>query len=114
MTKTRALIIALAALISWANSKTAAAQSCTPHITNIDFGEIDVTANVPFSTTGQYTISCSSFIGVSAIRTCPNIGMGAGGGLSSGQRYLVSGANTLNFNLFGDPGHATIWGSRYG
>lgn len=113
MTKKPVLIIVLAALISGAYSNMAQAQSCTPHVTNIDFGEIDVTANVPFSTTGQYTISCSSFVGVSAIRTCPNIGVGAGGGLPSGQRYLVSGTNFLSFNLFSDPGHATIWGSRY-
>lgn len=90
------------------------AQSCTPTITNIDFGEIDVTTNAAFAASGQYSIACSSFIGVSAIRTCPNVNAGSGGASGSGQpRYLSKGSDVLHFNLFSDPGYASVWGSRY-
>ena len=92
----------------------ASAQSCTSSITSIDFGVIDVTANIPFSTTGTYSISCGGFIAVTAVRSCPNINQGLGGADPSGNpRYLMNGMDRLNFNIFSDVSHATLWGSRY-
>lgn len=87
-------------------------QNCNAGITNIDFGPIDVTANTPFTTAGTYHVTCTAIL--SAVRTCPNVNAGSGGGSGSGDpRYMLNGANQLQFNLFSDPGHATVWGSRF-
>jgi spore coat protein U-like protein len=90
----------------------ARAQNCSAtNITSLDFGSIDVTANTPFTTSGTYTASCSGIV-LSAVRTCPNIGIGTGGNHASGApRYLLNGSHQLAFNLYQDAGFATIWGS---
>ncbi|WP_072392702.1 spore coat protein U domain-containing protein [Hyphomicrobium sp. CS1GBMeth3] len=87
------------------------AQTCNGGITNIDFGNIDVTANTSFPATGTYSITCTAI--ASAVRTCPNINAGTGGGSATGDpRYMTNGANQLQYNLFTDPSHTTVWGSR--
>ena len=102
---TGALAYCALALTTWA-------QSCTYSITNINFGNIDVTANSAYTTTGTFTANCSSPLLVpGTMRVCPNINAGTGGSSSGNPRYLLSGANQLAFNLFQDTGHTTIWGS---
>ncbi len=87
------------------------AQTCSGNITNINFGHIDVTANTSFVATGTYSMSCLAIL--SGVRTCPNINAGTGGGSGTGDpRYMTDGTNQLRFNLYSDPGHSTVWGSR--
>lgn len=103
------LLIALLCIVA---STPSVAQTCDADITNIDFGEIDVTANVAFPITGTYSVSCDNIL-LAAVRTCPNINAGTGGASPSGdQRYMLSGANQLRYNLYSDPSYATVWGSR--
>src|SRR5439155_3512528 len=72
----------------------------------------DVTANTAATTSGTYTATCSAILQV-GVRTCPNVGAGTGGGDASGQpRYLTSGGNQLQYNLYSDAAFTTVWGSR--
>jgi len=90
----------------------AASQTCTFGIDSLNFGNIDVTTNTAFTTSGTYSASCSGIL-LSAVRTCPNVGPGTGGGNPSGNpRFLTSGAAQLQYNLFSDAGFSTVWGSR--
>jgi spore coat protein U-like protein len=86
------------------------AQSCTFTITNLNFGNIDLTANTVFNTTGTFTANCTGNRNVT-VRVCPNIGDGSGGSNNLNPRFLLSGSNQLNYNLFQDSAHTTVWGS---
>jgi spore coat protein U-like protein len=88
------------------------AQNCTFSIDSLNFGNIDVTANTTSTTSGTYSASCTLIL-LPALRTCPNVGAGTGGGNASGNpRYLTSGANQLAYNLYSDSSYTTVWGSR--
>jgi spore coat protein U-like protein len=105
------LLLAVA-LLALSATTPAFSQSCSFGIDNLSFGSIDVTTNTSFTTSGTYSASCSGIL-LSAVRTCPNVGAGTSGGHASGNpRYLVSGANQLEYNLYSDPAHTTVWGSR--
>jgi spore coat protein U-like protein len=100
------------ACLLWLSAHPAAAQTCTFGIDNINFGNIDVTANTAFTTSGTYSASCSGIL-LAAVRTCPNVGAGTGGGNASGNpRYLTNGVPQLEYNLFSDAGYTAVWGSR--
>jgi spore coat protein U domain-containing protein, fimbrial subunit CupE1/2/3/6 len=104
------LPLALVALVLW--PRPAMAQVCAFSIDSLSFGNIDVTTNVAFTTSGTYAAACSGIL-LAAVRTCPNVGAGTGGGAASGDpRYLTSGSAQLEFNLYSDGGHSTVWGSR--
>ncbi|MBX9591376.1 MAG: spore coat U domain-containing protein [Hyphomonadaceae bacterium] len=106
----RTCLIAVVLLL--VSASPALAQTCNFSIDNLNFGNIDVTANTAFTTSGTYSASCSGIL-LSAVRTCPNVGPGTSGGDPSGNpRFLKSGAAQLDYNLFSDAGFSTVWGSR--
>jgi spore coat protein U-like protein len=83
--------------------------SCTIVSTaTLNFGSQGVlTANVDQITTLQ--VQCTN--------TTPyNIGLdaGTGTGATVTTRKLTSGANTVNYSLYSDSGHSTVWGNTVG
>lgn len=59
----------------------------------------------------------SSSISVNCTNTTPfNIGLSAGGGAGATvtNRVMTSGTNTLNYSLYQDTGHASVWGNTVG
>src|SRR3989337_4174401 len=87
----------------------AAAQSCNAAIDGLNFGMIDLTANIPYDTSANVHVTCTGTVGAT-VRVCPNIGQGSGGSDPGGApRYLTNGTDLLHFNLFQDPGRSTIW-----
>jgi spore coat protein U-like protein len=88
----------------------AQAQTCTYSITNIVFTGVDTTLNTTFDATGTLTINCTG-IRTRTVRVCPNIGSGTGNPTASNPRQLANGANVMNYNIYQDAGHGTIWGS---
>lgn len=89
----------------------AAAQTCTATITNLDFGSIDLTSGTVFDTQGTATVTCTGTPG-RRVRACFNIAAGTGGVAVGGDpRYLVNGANQLQFNLFKNNARTKVWGS---
>jgi spore coat protein U-like protein len=89
----------------------ALAQTCSFTISNLDFGTINVTANVAFTSTATYSASCTGTANTT-VRTCPNIDVGSGGSTSGSPRFLLSGATKLNFNLYQDGSYTSVWGSN--
>jgi spore coat protein U-like protein len=89
----------------------ARAQSCSFTISPLAFGNIDLTANTPFTSSATYLASCSGN-GNATVRTCPNIDAGSGGSTSGSPRFLLNGATQLNFNLYQDGAHTSVWGSN--
>jgi spore coat protein U-like protein len=87
------------------------AQSCNFSISNLDFGNINLAANTAFTSTASFSVSCTGTAN-STVRVCPNIDAGLGGTVSGDPRFLLNGAEQLNFNLFQDGAHMTVWGSN--
>jgi spore coat protein U-like protein len=108
---TPGLVLALALLVP----RQAGAQSCSFSVSNVAFGPVDLTANIPFDTTAGYTASCTGGTPGQTLRLCPNLGAGSGGANgANAPRYIVSGANQVGYNLFTDSGRTSVWGSYTG
>ena len=91
-----------------------AAVSCTFSITNVNFGTIDLTANTTFDTTATFSATCSGGPPSGAVQVCPSINAGSGGVAASGDpRYMLNGTTQLQYNLFQDSSHTTVWGSQF-
>jgi spore coat protein U-like protein len=79
-------------------------KSCTVSAGALDFGQ---TANLsaPLTSTANITARCSN--------TTPyqiGLGLGANGGSSPASRLMRSGASTIQYGLYRDPGHTVPWG----
>ena len=80
------------------------AANCLVTANNIAFGNYDGTA----------ARSASQDLKVRCTNTLPyTVKLSSGGG-SFAQRLLSSGSNTLQYNLFTDAGHTSIWGDGVG
>ncbi len=87
------------------------AQQCTVTAADLQFGNIDVTANTTIDTTTRVIATCTGHVG-QTVRVCPDLGAGSGGADSGlNPRFLASGANPLAFNLFANAARTAIWGS---
>lgn len=94
-------------------SGTAAAQSCTFSMSNVDFGTINLAANINFDTTATFQASCSGTAG-RTVRICPSFGSGSSGVAAGGDpRYMLLGATQLNYNIYRNAGRTLVWGSRF-
>jgi spore coat protein U-like protein len=89
----------------------ARAQSCNFAISPLNFDTIDLTANRPFTSAATYSASCTGTANTT-VRTCPNIDVGSGGSTSGSPRFLLNGGTQLNFNLYQDGSHTSVWGSN--
>ena len=87
----------------------ARAQSCSFSVTDMNFGLIDTLSATVATATATMSINCTG--GVVRILVCPHIGAGSGGATSAAARQMVSGANSLNYQLYSDPGMSVVWGS---
>ncbi|MEZ5926571.1 MAG: spore coat protein U domain-containing protein [Hyphomicrobiaceae bacterium] len=86
------------------------AQTCTFSITNIDFGNIDVTLNTTFTASGTLVANCTG-IANRRVRVCPNLDTGTGDPLAFNPRRLANGASLMNYNLFRNSNYTGVWGS---
>lgn len=108
--------IAWALALLWAASfgattTPASAQTCTFSITDIDFGNIDVTLNTTFTATGTLVANCSG-IANRRVRVCPNFDTGTGDPLAFNPRRLANGASLMDYNLYRNATYTNIWGSH--
>lgn len=78
---------------------------CTVTSAPLAFGEVNLTG----VTDGQGTVT-----GTCTQGGAYNIGIDNGAHAVGGQRTLVSGANSLNYDIFSDAGHTTHWGNTVG
>ena len=88
---------------------TAMAQSCSFNISSVSFANLDTLSSTPTDITATVAVSCSG-TPLTTVRICPSIGAGSGGATSSA-RQMASGASTLAYQLYQDPGRTLVWGS---
>jgi spore coat protein U-like protein len=91
----------------------AMAQSCSFSISDVNFGTFSTSSNTNVDTTATLTINCTG-TSRQRIRICPSIGGGSGGANANGTiRYMLNGANQMNFNLYSNAARTTVWGSYF-
>lgn len=91
---------ALAALLLLAAPALAA--DCTVGASGVAFGNYDVFSPTALNGAGTVSVACSPATGYS-------IGLSTGNG-SYSQRWLGSGAATLDYNLYTDASRSVVWG----
>jgi spore coat protein U-like protein len=78
---------------------------CAISAGSVSFGEVGLTG--PTDTNAIVSTTCTN-------GAVYSIGLDNGLNTLAGQRRLVSGVNSLNYDLFKDPGHVERWGSTAG
>ena len=102
-------LVLFSAAVGMAPGPAVAGTKCSYTITNLNFGTIDPA--VGGTTTGTFTADCDNGDPGDTFRVCPNFGDGSGGSTSGSPRFLLDGANQLQFNLYKDAARTQIWGS---
>ncbi len=95
---------AIAALLLFACD--AKALLCIVTDTGVAFGIYSPLTSPPLTSTGTVTVTCTALVPVSETYTV-KLSTGAS---SSFSRYMSSGSNTLNYNIYVDSGRTSIWG----
>jgi spore coat protein U-like protein len=97
------MLIALAA--PWAAAR---AETCTVTAPAPSFGSVSPIALTAVTTTSTMTVTCtwSAITLVPNVLVCLNLG-------GTSPRYLTSGANQMQYDLYQDAGYTTSWGSTY-
>lgn len=83
---------------------------CTVNAGGMAFGIYDPLAPVALSSTSTITVTCSLIVGATPI----SIALSAGLSNSYATRTMMSGTDTLNYNLYQDSAHSIIWGGGTG
>jgi spore coat protein U-like protein len=83
---------------------------CTASAGNVAFGAYDPLAPVALSSTATITVTCTLVITASPI----SIALSQGLSNSYAIRTMMSGTDTLNYNLYQDAAHTIIWGDGTG
>jgi len=97
-------------VVAWPLPTHAAPISCGFTITNLSFGTVDLTLNTAFDITATLSANCTGDAGV-VVRVCPNINAGSGGTTTGSPRFMLSGSDKLNFDLYQDASRTVVWGS---
>jgi spore coat protein U-like protein len=80
---------------------------CTIVTLPLAFG--NYTSTTVSDASSNITVACTSGVPYTV-----GLSVGNGSGASVATRKMTSGANTLNYGLFSDPGYATPWGPTVG
>ena len=99
--------VALAAALT-----NAGAVTCTVSALPVVFGVYNPLGALPTVSTGGVTMTCQPVL--VAILQSYTLSLSAGGGASYASRRLASGANTLQYQLYSDPGYSVVWGNGSG
>jgi spore coat protein U-like protein len=104
-------VVAIAAMVAVSTPARALGLACTFTIGSLNFGTIDLTANTTYDTTSTFSANCTGGVPLTTARVCPNINSGSGGTNTGDPRFMLNGANQLQYNLFQDAARTTVWGS---
>lgn len=88
--------------------------NCNVSATGVTFGNYDPTSSLPTDATGNVHVFCTVLL--LSIASTVNISLNPGTGNSGSffPRKMSSGANRLNYNLYKEASHATVWGDGTG
>ncbi|WCM20824.1 spore coat U domain-containing protein [Paraburkholderia bryophila] len=99
------LLLALCALLGFL-PRAASAQTCTASPSALSFGNVSPIALSAVNATGSITVQCTW----PAVTLTPNVQVCLNMGGTT-PRYMTSGANQLQYNLYQDGGYSIAWGS---
>lgn len=88
-----------------------AAHNCTVTANDLAFGLYSTLNSTNVDSTADITVDCSGSDNV-RVRATTDISTGSSGTYST--RTMLSGANTLNYNIYKNSGHTNIWGDGTG
>ncbi|TIN21147.1 MAG: spore coat U domain-containing protein [Mesorhizobium sp.] len=86
------------------------AQSCSFGVSNMNFGSVDTLSGNQTNSTATINMNCSGIVG-QRILICAHLAAGTGGASSATARRMLSGANSLNYQLYSDSARSVVWGS---
>ena len=86
------------------------AQSCSFGVSNMNFGSVDTLSSSQTNSTATINMNCSGIAG-QRILICAHLAAGTGGASSATARQMLSGANSLNYQLYSDSARSVVWGS---
>ncbi|WP_371929609.1 spore coat protein U domain-containing protein [Phyllobacterium sp. 21LDTY02-6] len=76
----------------------------------MNFGAVDTLSGSQVNSTATISVNCTGLV-LQRILLCANLAAGSGGSSSEAARQMISGANTLNYQLYTDSSRSIIWGS---
>ncbi|WP_345813419.1 spore coat U domain-containing protein [Paraburkholderia sp. PREW-6R] len=99
------LLLALCLLLG-ALPRDASAQTCTASPSALNFGDVSPISLSAVAATGSITVQCSWPLTTltPSVQVCLNMG-------GTSPRYLASGANQMQYDLYQDAAHSLAWGS---
>lgn len=100
------LPVAAALLLSLECAPVHAANSCSVSATGVSFGNYNPAVTSPTTSTGTISVTCT----ITAADTI-TIALSTGSSGSYTARTMLSGTNTLTYNLYLDSAHTEIWGN---
>ncbi|NTV94804.1 MAG: spore coat protein U domain-containing protein [Thiobacillus sp.] len=112
----KALIATLSTLAGLLPAPPAAALciicSCSVAVdSQVAFGTYNPLPGSAADAAGHFTVTCDLTLGLLGTYT---VGLSKGGSGSYAPRKMSSGANTLNYNLYTDAAHTSVWGDGTG
>ena len=86
------------------------AQNCTITTAPVSFGAYDTVTGTAVAGTGTVNVACT----MGATGLTIDLGTGTNSGAATGTtRAMNSGASILNYELYTDSAHATVWSTGY-
>lgn len=88
--------------------KLKAATLCTTTALSLGFGGYNPFSTAPLDSTGEVSVSCTGEVISALVNYTIRLSAGSSGGFTT--RYMVQGANHLNYNLYTNSSHSIVWG----
>lgn len=82
---------------------------CSLSTTNLAFGTYNPATATPTTATGSATANCISV--TLAMNATVDFALSAGTSGNAAARQMANGTARLNYNIFQDAGHTTVWGN---
>jgi spore coat protein U-like protein len=106
----RFIAVALASALIYFGATTAHAQTCSVSAASGNYGAVNVLAGSAVSTSSSFMVTCSGCTLGCTVNACIQFNQGSPNGNSS-IRYMGNGANTVQHELYSNPGLTQTWGS---
>jgi spore coat protein U-like protein len=117
VTLTTLALIAIASPMFAANANTplgvsaTVSTTCTITTTPVNFGAYDTVAGTAVAATGTVNVACTT--GASGLTIDLNTGLNGGSATVPNTRAMNLGTNYLNYDLYSDGGHTTLWSTGF-
>jgi len=83
---------------------------CTALTNGVAFGVYDTLAAAPDDSTGSVSVVCA-YVGGRTARVSYSVSLSTGSSNTYSTRRMSAGTSGLNYNLYSNAGHTTVWGN---